>query len=225
MDTSFRTLSAVLFIGSPISFSVALVVFIWHRIWNRFAIVPLLAPPLYTCAIYAITLLGSEPANSLIESEHDALSYLLFLIITGTSLGLLITARIPENTRFYTLVAVAYIIVIAMPALIFVGQDGRGKADVVHAMWAFPLGLGFATGLHRRTGVLISLLAALTLACLDEMIQLYLPHRVFDLHDVWLNLTAASSGYAIGIVRQFDGVPLYTVIARRWKARRRRQNS
>lgn len=225
MDTSFRTLSAVLFIGSPISFSVALVVFIWHRIWNRFAIVPLLAPPLYTCAIYAITLLGSEPANSLIESEHDALSYLLFLIITGTSLGLLITARIPENTRFYTLVAVAYIIVIAMPALIFVGQDGRGKADVVHAMWAFPLGLGFATGLHRRTGVLISLLAALTLASVDEMIQLYLPHRVFDLHDVWLNLTAASSGYAIGIVRQFDGVPLYTVIARRWKARRRRQNS
>lgn len=186
---------------------------------------PLLAPPLYTCAIYAITLFGSESANSLIESEHDVLSYLLFLIITGTSLGLLITARIPENTRFYLPVILAYMIVLAMPALVFVGQDGQGKATVIHAMWAFPLGLGFSSGLHRRFGILVSFIAALTLASVDEMIQLYLPHRVFDLHDVWLNLTAASSGYAIGIVRQFDGVPLYTVIARRWKARRRRQNS
>jgi hypothetical protein len=225
MDTSFRTLAGIMIMGSPILICLALLVFVWHRIWNRFAIVPLIAPPLYACAIYATTLFGSEPANSLIESEHDALSYLLFLIITGTSLGLLITARIPENTRFYALVAVAYIIVIAMPALAFVGQDGQGKATVIHAMWAFPLGLGFSSGLHRRFGILVSFIAALTLASVDEMIQLYLPHRVFDLHDVWLNLTAASSGYAIGIVRQFDGVPLYTVIARRWKARRRRQNS
>lgn len=203
--------------GSPILICLALLVFVWHRIWNRFAIVPLIAPPLYACAIYATTLFGSEPANSLIESEHDALSYLLFLIITGTSLGLLITARIPENTRFYALVAVAYIIVIAMPALAFVGQDGQGKANVIHAMWAFPLGLGFSSGLHRRIGVLISPLVALTLASVDEMIQLYLPHRVFDLHDVWLNLTAVSAGYVLGIIRQIDGEPLYSVILEKIK--------
>lgn len=203
--------------GSPILICLALLVFVWHRIWNRFAIVPLIAPPLYACAIYATTLFGSEPANSLIESEQDALSYLLFLIITGTSLGLLITARIPENTRFYALVAVAYIIVIAMPALAFVGQDGQGKANVIHAMWAFPLGLGFSSGLHRRIGVLISPLVALTLASVDEMIQLYLPHRVFDLHDVWLNLTAVSAGYVLGIIRQIDGEPLYSVILEKIK--------
>ena len=179
--------------GSSILICLALLVFVWHRIWNRFAIVPLIAPPLYACAIYATTLFGSEPANSLIESEHDALSYLLFLIITGTSLGLLITARIPENTRSYPPVVLAYIIVIAMPALVFVGQDGQGKANVIHAMWAFPLGLGFSSGLHRRIGIPVSFIAALTLASVDEMIQLYLPHRVFDLHDVWLNLTAVSA--------------------------------
>lgn len=217
MDTSFRTLSAVLFIGSPISFSVALIVFIWHRIWNRFAIVPLLAPLLYACAIYASTLFGSESANSLIESEHDVLSYLLFLIVTGTSLGLLITARIPKNTRSYPPVVLAYIIVLAMPALVFVDQDGQGKANVIHAMWAFPLGLGFSSGLHRRIGVLISPLVALTLASVDEMIQLYLPHRVFDLHDVWLNLTAVSAGYVLGIIRQIDGEPLYSVILEKIK--------
>lgn len=217
MDTSFRTLSAVLFIGSPISFSVALVVFIWHRIWNRFAIVPLLAPPLYTCAIYATTLFGSEQAGSLLQSEHNVASYLLFLIVTGTVLGLWITARLPENSRFYSLIVPAHMAVLAMPALVFVGQDGQGKANVIHAMWAFPLGLGFSSGLHRRFGILVSFIAALSLASVDEAIQIFVPERVFDIHDIWLNLAAASLGYALGIIRQIDGEPLYSAILERFR--------
>ena len=162
------------------------------------------------CAFSALIVLASPfmgQLQSLLRSSVSTRAYVLLLggAVIGSIAAAIVTAFIRNSGhrgRRMAAMATALVLGVAYTSVMSTGDPAIDAVERVHFIEYGLIAVLFYR-VWRRVGdlstIVLPLLCGFIVGTLDEWLQWFIPYRVGEMHDVFLNLTALACGVLFGI--------------------------
>lgn len=141
------------------------------------------------------------------RAAHGVFAYMAAISGAMVVVLLLITARKDEDGKW----SFAHIPVALWPVLLLIQADTAPWPKIsmtwpleafVHMAWAVPIGVLVFRSFPRWTHVIVLYLLAAALAVTDEVLQIFVPDRVFDPRDIVMAVCASCYGVFLAKARE-----------------------
>lgn len=177
---------------------------------------------LAACAVSAAIVLASPFMGRLQSLLRSSLSTRVYVLLLGGAVAASIAAAIVgafvrikgHRTRRIALMAAALVLGVAYIAVMSTGDATIDAVERVHFVEYGLIAVLFYR-VWRTTGdmsaIVLPLMCGFIVGTLDEWLQWFIPYRVGEMHDVFLNLTALGCGVLFGMALEPPQPPPFNV--------------
>ncbi|NKI26957.1 VanZ family protein [Arenibacter sp. 6A1] len=151
-------------------------------------------------AIYATLFVGRPLANVLRDQDIQALIFLLGMVLVGTAMVLHAIKTGPSKTELSLWVGIVAVYVMLFLRLGIPERSHLIEYSVLAILIHKALIERKNNGKHIPVPSLASFLIAFLIGVLDECLQLFLPHRVFDPVDIVFNGLAVAMAIGSSVI-------------------------
>ena len=175
------------------------------------------------CAFSALIVLASPFMGQLQTLLRSSVSTQTYVLLLGVAVVASITAAIVtafirnrgHRGRRVAAMATALVLGVAYISVMSTGDPAIDAVERVHFIEYGAIAVLFYR-VWRRAGdlstIVLPLLCGFIVGTLDEWLQWFIPYRVGEMHDVFLNLTALACGVLFGIA--LEPPPAFTLRSR-----------